>query len=281
MRGSRDALHGEGFDRSGQARAEGEPQRPVSPPDQTLLHARAKRGRGRRGADGLVENRELPKEYLKVNGTVGDRKSAAVTSKKVVDGTSLGMKRKDRIIAEMQAACAAILDRRGVAPKSRQRVIASLATLVRDEFTSGKREPAEGGLGAPPSSPQISFAEPQFPKGAPQSQRWSTHRKPGEGPAEFILRVYGPNGAGWLDKGLTMRQLRQRDESLVTQFYRWRKRHTVPKGLEGRLPTVKEFHDRLLSAYAQIHSRHGGVKSTRRELRRLSSLAERRPVPSH
>ena len=166
------------------------------------------------------------------------------------------------IVAKVRAACLSALKAEALASEKRQRLVEGIEKLVNE-------------LLAPKAKAPILFSEPELPKGTPGRQLWATHRKDRESPAAFIHRVYGPDGADWLDAGMSMRQLRARDRILVTEFYRWRKTHALPVELKDKLPTVKQRNERLLSTYAQVHRRNGAQRPIARELSRIQAAAHR------
>lgn len=183
------------------------------------------------------------------------------------------MERGSVILKKLQAACASVLDDAGVAATKKKQVLGSLAATARQELTS-KKQPVQ--IPAPVAA-SGNFDEPSLPKGPPGGKLWTKHRKKGETPARYIVRVYGSAGANWLAKGMTLKQLRARDKVLVSELYRWRKNNKLPKELEGRLPTLKQRNDKILNSYALTHGPAGGRRSVAKELTRLRSACQRRP----
>lgn len=176
------------------------------------------------------------------------------------------------ILKKLRNACAEVLDEAGVGVAKKKHVLHSVLAVA-EENLSPRNDPP-GRRPAPEDSALLS--EPSFPKGPPGGQLWTKHRKIRETPASFILRIYGSRGAGWLDQGLTLKQLRERDPLLVAELYRWRRTHKLPKALQGKLPTMKQRNDRMLNSYAQAHRPRRG-NSLYKELGRLRSACQRRP----
>lgn len=176
------------------------------------------------------------------------------------------------ILKKLRNACAEVLDEAGVGVAKKKHVLHSVVAAAEENLSPRNDPPAR--RPAPQDSALLS--EPSFPKGPPGGQLWTKHRKRGETPPAFILRVYGARGAGWLDQGLTLKQLRERDGLLVAELYRWRRTHKLPKALKNKLPTMKQRNDRILNSYAQAHRPRGG-SSLYKELGRLRSACQRRP----
>ena len=113
--------------------------------------------------------------------------------------------------------------------------------------------------------------EPDLPAGPPNGQYWKTHKHAGETPPEFVQRVYGE--AGWLDRGMSKRQLRKSDESLAIRLYDWLRENDAPDYLAGKLLNKKEKYDELLKSYTKAHR---GKQPTSSGLIRLATAAQRR-----
>lgn len=214
---------------------------------------------------------EKQQQSLKDNHIEDDRDEASVRALKALAPQNRGMKQDQAFIREFKSTCADLLATRDISsPAARRQFIETLAGLVEEKLApNSKPSAARHAAGASP----VPLAEPVLPDGAPRGQTWKTHRKIHETPANFISRVYGPKGADWLAKGMSIRQLRKRDRILVTEFYRWRKTNKLPAELEGKLLTVEKCVDRLLDRYAEIH---GDGAEASKSLSRLRSAAQRR-----
>jgi hypothetical protein len=128
---------------------------------------------------------------------------------------------------------------------------------LRETLSSGPSRAATG----------IAIEEPDLPEGPPDGKTWAKDRKDGETPADFLRRVYGD----WLNRGMTKRQLRQRDPSLVILLNAWLKGRQKPAFLVGKLPSKREQYDRLVGAYEARH-----IETNPDQVRRFSDAIRRR-----
>ncbi len=102
-----------------------------------------------------------------------------------------------------------------------------------------------------------------IPSGTPGNQTWKARQDRSESPTNFVLRVYGE--AGWLQRGLTLTQLRARDASLVHRLYAWvREKNPVPPELGRYLPLTRVHATKAISPKSKSGFRGSRVTSDNR-----------------
>lgn len=227
------------------------------------------------------KSRTIEKQNVRIKGFVNLKPidhPARETTVNLSGDNRRAMTRGKDILKKLRVACAEVLDEAGVAATKKKHLLHSVMTAAEEKLSSHQL-PGEPATTRPQQDAAL-LSEPVFPKGPPSGQLWTKHRRKGETPPAYILRVYGSDGADWLDKGLTLKQLRERDGILVAVLYRWRKTHKLPKELKNKLPTVKERNDRMLNSYVQAHRPKSG-SSLIKELGRLRSACQRRREFQH